>query len=78
MFYNTQSVTVSWVNAILNYDLKRRNIKLLTKDDPVYYKLKLQKLLKDAKDNNISVEIKNNEEIYFFDQQTGEIASVTP
>ena len=48
---------------------------MLTKDDPVYYKLKLQKLLKDAKDNNISVEIKNNA-VIFFDKVTGEIVSV--
>lgn len=33
----------------------------LRKDDPVYYKVQLQKLLKQAVDNGLSVEIKENE-----------------
>ena len=48
---------------------------MLTKNDPVYYKIKLQKLFKDAKDNNITIEIKNNA-VIFFDKETGEIVSV--
>jgi len=30
---------------------------MLRKDDPVYYKVKLQKLFKEAYDNNIVVEL---------------------
>lgn len=33
----------------------------LRKDDPVYYKVQLQKLLKQTVDNGLSVEIKENE-----------------
>lgn len=48
---------------------------MLTKDDVVYYKTQFNKILKDAKNNNIIVEIKNNI-ILFKDEQTGEITSV--
>lgn len=48
---------------------------MLTKDDPVYYKIKLQKLLKDAKDNNLIVEIKNDI-IIFANKETKECTIV--
>jgi len=48
---------------------------MLTKDDPVYYKSKLKKLFKDAKDNGITIEI-TKDAIIFFDKETGERAGV--
>jgi len=48
---------------------------MFRKDDVVYYKTKLQKLFKDAKDNEIKIEIKDGV-VLFLDKQTGEIASV--
>jgi len=48
---------------------------MLRKDDVVYYKVKLQKLLEEAKQNNIVVKL-NNERILFIDKSIGECASV--
>jgi hypothetical protein len=49
---------------------------MLTKDDVVYYKTKLKKLLEDAKENKIRFEVINNDTIYFFDDETGEMGTV--
>lgn len=46
---------------------------MLRKDDVVYYKVKLEKLFEEAKQNNIIVELKN-ERILFIDKNIGECA----
>lgn len=46
---------------------------MLRKDDPVYYKNKLQKLLKEAEDNNIEVYF---DFVEFKDEDTGDVAGV--
>jgi len=48
---------------------------MLQKDDVVYYKSKLQKLLKEAEDNKITVEIKDKS-IMFIDKISGEMAGI--
>jgi len=48
---------------------------MLQKDDVIYYKLKLQKLLKEAENNEITVEVKDNS-IMFIDKNTGEMAGI--
>lgn len=48
---------------------------MLTKDDVVYYKVKLQKLFKEAKVHNIRIDIKDGT-VLFFNKETGEIAQV--
>lgn len=48
---------------------------MLTKDDPVYYKIHLQQLFKEAKVHGIKIDIKDGT-VLFLDQQTGEIAQV--
>lgn len=48
---------------------------MLQKGDVVYYKVHLQQLLKEAKNNKIIVEIKDNS-IMFIDKNTGEMAGI--
>lgn len=49
---------------------------MLQRDDVVYYKSKLQKLLKEVEDNKITVEIKDNS-VMFIDKCNGEMAGYT-
>lgn len=47
----------------------------LRKDDPVYYKDKIKKLVQQARDNGLEVFMSKNNDICFKSIQTGEIAS---
>ena len=50
----------------------------LRKDDPVYYKVMLQRLLKQAKNNNLELSLgnRNDKSTLYFTADTGESAGV--
>ncbi|ELC8449552.1 hypothetical protein QYB64_001014 [Clostridium perfringens] len=52
----------------------------LRKDDPVYYKAKINKLIREAKENNLNVVVArmlySGVYLNFKSKETGEIASV--
>jgi len=47
---------------------------MLRKDDPVYYKVKLKELLKEAKNNGIGIKLEEHQ--VTFENNIGEKASV--